>query len=101
MHGTQIVRMYHTRFSLSVEIEQANDAGRDGRTRLVRPNSQARTGTGKCSFPPVQLTTSRIGKPYSVDPYSATRDDHTSTSILGRGETDTQKTISPPPFLPP
>ena len=38
-----------TRFSLSVEKEQA-DAGRDGRTRLARPNSQARTGTGKCSF---------------------------------------------------
>ena len=34
-----------TRFSLSVENEQA-DAGRDGRTRLTRPNSQARTGTG-------------------------------------------------------
>ena len=29
--------------------EQA-DAGRDGRTRLSRPNSQARTGTGKYSF---------------------------------------------------
>ena len=29
--------------------EQA-DAGRDCRTRLVIPNSQARTGTGKCSF---------------------------------------------------
>ena len=29
--------------------EQA-DAGRDGRTYLARPNSQARTGTGKISF---------------------------------------------------
>ena len=29
--------------------EQA-DAGRDGWTRLARPNSQARTGTGECSF---------------------------------------------------
>ena len=29
--------------------EQA-DAGRDCRTRLARPNSQARTGTGKYSF---------------------------------------------------
>ena len=29
--------------------EQA-DAGWDGRTRLARPNSQARTGTGKYSF---------------------------------------------------
>ena len=26
------------------------DAGRDGWTRLARPNSQARTGTGECSF---------------------------------------------------
>ena len=39
--------------------EQA-DAGRDGRTRLARPNYQARTGTGILIFP-VQLTTSRIG----------------------------------------
>ena len=49
--------------SLSVENEQAG-ARRDGRTRLVRPNSQARTGTGKYSFLtfPVQpSTTSRIG----------------------------------------
>ena len=38
-----------TRFSLSVENLWA-DAGRDGRTRLARPNSQARTGTGKKSF---------------------------------------------------
>ena len=29
--------------------EQA-DAGRDCRTRLARPNSQGRTGTGKYSF---------------------------------------------------
>ena len=29
--------------------EQA-DAGRDGRTHLARPNSQARTGTGDYSF---------------------------------------------------
>ena len=38
--------------------EQAN-AGRNCRTRLARPNSQARTRTG--NFFPVQLTTSRIG----------------------------------------
>ena len=42
------------------ENEQA-DAGQDGRIHLLRPNSQARTGTGKCSCFPVQLTTSRIG----------------------------------------
>ena len=39
--------------------EQA-DAGRDCRTRLARSNSRARTGTGKYSFFPVQLTTSKI-----------------------------------------
>ena len=31
------------------ERERA-DAGRDGRTRLARPNSQARTATGEYSF---------------------------------------------------
>ena len=49
--------------ALSVENEQA-DAGRDGRTRLARPNYQALTGAGKYSeifIIPVQLTTSRIG----------------------------------------
>ena len=39
--------------------EQA-DAGRDCRTRLARPNSQARTGTEKIYILPVQLATSRI-----------------------------------------
>ena len=37
------------------------DAGRDCRTRLARPNSQARTGTGEIFIFPVELTTSRIG----------------------------------------
>ena len=41
--------------------EQA-DAGRDCRTRLARPNSQARTnGDREIFIFPVQLTTSRIG----------------------------------------
>ena len=40
--------------------EQAG-AGRDCRTRLARPNSQARTRTGKYSFFPVQLTPCRFG----------------------------------------
>ena len=30
--------------------DELADAGRDCRTRLARPNSQARTGTGKYSF---------------------------------------------------
>ena len=37
------------RFSLDVENGRAN-AGEDGRTRLSRPKSQARTGTGKTTF---------------------------------------------------
>ena len=35
---------------MSVDNERA-DAGRDGRTCLARPNSTARTGTGKNYFP--------------------------------------------------
>ena len=38
-------------------------------------NSQAQTG-------PFQLTTSRIGNLYAVDPYSAIRDDHTYMHTL-------------------
>ena len=40
--------------------DEQGDAGRDCRTRLARPNSQALTRTGEYSFY-VQLTTSRIG----------------------------------------
>ena len=47
-------------FCLSVENEQAG-AGRDGRTRLERSYSQARTGADRETFIfPVQLTTSKI-----------------------------------------
>ena len=38
-------REYATSLILSVANQQA-DAERDGRTRLARPNFQARTGTG-------------------------------------------------------
>ena len=41
------------------------DAGRNGRTRLARPNSQARTGTGKKNISPVQLRTG-TGKKTSI-----------------------------------
>ena len=30
--------------------DEQTDAGRYGRTRLTRPKSQARKGTGECSF---------------------------------------------------
>ena len=49
-----------------MENEQA-DAGRNGRTRLARPNSQAQTRTGKYSFGHEQ-----DWQPYPVDLYSAT-----------------------------
>ena len=55
--------------------EQA-DAGRDGRTRLARPNSQARTGTGECYFP-CSADHEQEWQPYTVDPYSAICDDYT------------------------
>ena len=55
--------------------EQA-DAGRDGRTRLARPNSQARTGTGEYYFP-CSADHEQDWQPYPVDPYSAKCDDHT------------------------
>ena len=49
--------------------EQA-DAGRDGRTRLARPNSQeARMGTGKFYFP-CSADHKQDWQPYPVDPYS-------------------------------
>ena len=55
--------------------EQA-DAGRDGWTRLARPNSQARTGTGGYYFP-CSADHEQDWQPYPVDPYSAIYDDHT------------------------
>ena len=75
------------RFSPSVENEQA-DAGRDGRTRLERPNSQARKGTGKYSFPLCSADHEQNWQSYPVDPYSATCDMaiHTTpeqSSLLG------------------
>ena len=49
-----------TRFSLRMEMSRLT---RDGTAEPVSrdPSSQARTGTGKYLFFPVQLTTSRIG----------------------------------------
>ena len=55
--------------------EQA-DAGRDGCTRLARPNSQARTGTGGYYFP-YSADHEQDWQPYPFDPYSAICDDHT------------------------
>ena len=55
--------------------EQA-DAGRDCRTRLERPNPQARTGTGEKFIFPVQLITSRIGNLSRLILSFAICDDH-------------------------
>ena len=55
--------------------EQA-DAGRDGWTRLARPNSQARTGTGEYYFP-CSADLNQDWQPRAVDPYSAICDGHT------------------------
>ena len=48
--------------------EQA-EAGRDCRTRFARPNSQARTGIGKYSFP-CSADHKQDWQPYLADPYS-------------------------------
>ena len=61
--------------------EQAG-AGRDCRTRLARPNSQANAYREIFVFP-VQLTTCRIGNLTPVDPYSCYMCDHTPY-MLGR-----------------
>ena len=58
-----------------MENEQA-DAGRDGRTRLARPNYQALTGTGNVHFP-CSANREQEWQPYPVDPFSAIRDGHT------------------------
>ena len=44
--GDELASKHHMHFSLSVENERAY-AGRDGRTRLVRPNYKAQKGSGK------------------------------------------------------
>ena len=56
-----------TRFSPNMENEQA-DAGRDSRTCLARPHSQARTGTGKLFFFPCSADHEQD---LAIDPYFA------------------------------
>ena len=63
------------RFTVRIEDEQA-DAGRGGRTRLARPNSQARTRTGKYSFS-CSAYHEQGWQRYPIDPYSPLCDDHT------------------------
>ena len=58
-----------TAFSLSVENEEAN-AGRDDRTDLTSPNSQARTGTGQGSFLSCSAELKQDWQLYLVEPHS-------------------------------
>ena len=61
------------------EDEQA-DAGRDCRTRLARPNSEARTGKRKYSFS-CSTDHEQGWQPYPVGPSLAKCDDHTYTCV--------------------
>ena len=55
-------------------VKEQGDAGRDDQTRLARPDSKARMGTGKIKL---ELTTSRVDcQPYSVYPYPAVLSDY-------------------------
>ena len=74
---THMKQQFYTRHQIQPEYgdEQA-DAGRDGWTRLARPNSQARTGTGEYYFP-CSADHEQDWQPYPVDPYSAICNDHT------------------------
>ena len=56
--------------------DEQGDAGRDCRTRLAMPNSQARTGTGKYSFSCL-ADHEQDWQPYPVDPSLAICDDDT------------------------
>ena len=70
----------HHRFSLSVENEQ-NDAERDGRTRLARPNSQARTGQGNM-YIPCSADHEQDWQPDPVDPCFDIDDDYFKLSHI-------------------
>ena len=70
-----------TRFSLSMGNEQA-DAGRDGRTRLARLNSQARTGIRRYIFS-CSADHEQDWQPYPVDPYPAILCDNHSYFLPG------------------
>ena len=77
--------------------EQA-DAGRDCRTRLARPNSQAHTGTGEYYFP-CSADHEQDWQPYPVDPYSAICDDHTYIHALLASKKKTVVSVYHVPFV--
>ena len=58
--------------------DEKSDAGRDCRTRLARPNSQARTGDREIFIFPASADHEQDWQPYPVDPYPWLYvDDHT------------------------
>ena len=67
-------------------IDEQADAGRHCRTRLARPNSQARTGTVINHFS-ILRTTSRIGNLVRLIPPLAICDDHACTMCTARPST--------------
>ena len=66
--------------SLSVENEQA-DAGRESRTRLARPNSQARTGTGEITHFPCSPDHEQDGNLNRLIHTLAIRHGHTLSTV--------------------
>ena len=70
-----------TRFSLSVENEQAG-AGRDGRTRLATKFSGA-NGDSEILIFPCSADHKQDWQPYPVDLYSAICNGHTKIHTLG------------------
>ena len=61
-------------------VNERAEAGRDGRTRLASPKSQARAGKEKNEFPR-PADHKQDWQPYPVDPYSAESADHTSSAV--------------------
>ena len=59
-----------------IQPAERTEAGRDARTRLARPNSQARTRTGIFS-PSCSADHEQKWKVYVVDPYSAENANYT------------------------
>ena len=64
-----------------MENEQA-DAGRDGQTHIVRPNSQPRAETGTNLHFTCSVDHEQNQQPYPVDPYSAMYDGDQTYSLV-------------------
>ena len=78
-----------TIFNLGVENEQRADAGKDDRTWLTRPNSQARAGTGKYSLTDHEQDRQQFIIPVDAqfaiicdEPYIHTLSSHPKTDVV-------------------